>query len=108
MSDRLERFINFLRSAHQSRSRDALSRLGTSFGPSLTSSVMDDIFFLSLEDGWFGFTRTAFSFSAMACMAALVLFFVSGTVGHGTYVDRMFSGLLNDPAGLFSLYYMEF
>ncbi|UZP68640.1 hypothetical protein N1030_06620 [Desulfovibrio mangrovi] len=107
MGSSVERFMAFLRMAHKAVVAESDNRFSHG-GARLTASVMDEIFFLSLEDGWMGFARTAYSFSAVACMAALALFVVSGTVGQGTYIDRVINGLLYDPAGLFTLYYMEF
>lgn len=108
MGSRLECFIQLLTAVHRNTAVRAHRETSDGILPGFTASVMDDVFFSSLEDGWFGFSRTAFSFSAMACAAALVLFIISGTMSHGTYVDRMFNGLMNDPAGLLALYYMEF
>lgn len=108
MTDRLERFMMFLRHVHAHGQRDAAERLEYASGTGLVASVMDDVFFLSLDDGWMGFARRAYSFSAVACMAAVVLFLVSGTMGHSVLVERALSGLLEDPAGLFALYYLEF
>ncbi|MFV0347676.1 MAG: hypothetical protein ACK5JO_03740 [Halodesulfovibrio sp.] len=107
MSNCIERFVIFLSMAHKASAASADNRFSLA-GAGLKASVMDEIFFLSLEDGWRGFTRTAYSFSAMACIAALALFMVSGALGQSTYIDRIINGLLYDPAGLFTLYYMEF
>lgn len=106
MNNRLDTFISLLRFAHRVRQEEAEQRLYRYSGAGLVASVMDDVFFQSLEDGWFGFTKTAYSFSAMACMAAVLLLFVTGSMGQGTYIDGIVHGFFDDPAGLFALYYM--
>ncbi len=108
MNDGFLRIMTLLRYAYAVRCEEATIRMVAAPNTSLVNAVMDDVFFASLEDGWRGFAKTAYSFSAMACMAAAVLFLVSGTLGQGTFVERAISGLLEDPAGLFALYYLEF